>query len=97
MQTNDRKIRNYSEVLDRKYGQEGSPERIKFEEEAYAFYSGTIIHDARKKAKLTQAELGERIGVDKAYISRIEKGITIPSVATFFRLVSAMGLSVVIV
>ena len=42
MQTNDHKIRNYSEVLDRKYGQEGSPERIKFEEEAYAFYSGTI-------------------------------------------------------
>ena len=63
MQTNDHKIRNYSEVLDRKYGQEGSPERIKFEEEAYAFYSGTIIHDARKKATLTQAELGQSIHI----------------------------------
>ncbi|MBQ8499801.1 MAG: helix-turn-helix transcriptional regulator, partial [Bacteroidales bacterium] len=34
---------------------------------------------------------------DKSYISRIEKGITIPSVATFFRLVNAMGLSVALV
>lgn len=97
MQTNDHKIRNYSEVLDRKYGKSGSSERIQFEEEAYAFYSGSIIHDARKKARLTQSELAERIDADKSYISRIEKGTTIPSVATFFRLVNALGLSVALV
>ena len=97
MQTNDHQIRNYSEELDRKYGKVGSQERIRFEEEAYAFYTGQIIMDARKRAHMTQAELAECIGADKSYISRIEKGITIPSVATFFRLVNAMGLSVAIV
>lgn len=97
MQTNDHQIRNYSEELDRKYGKTGSPERIRFEEEAYAFYTGQIILEARKKAHMTQAELAESIGADKSYISRIEKGTTIPSVATFFRLVNAMGLSVALV
>lgn len=33
---------------------------------------GTIIKQARIKAGLTQEELGERIGSDKAYISRVE-------------------------
>lgn len=28
------------------------------------------------------AELAERIGADKGYISRIERGITVPTVAT---------------
>ena len=46
---------------------------------------------------MTQAQLAESIGADKSYISRIEKGITIPSVATFFKIVNAMGLSVVLV
>lgn len=97
MMTNDHKLRNYSEVLVAEYGAHGTEKREKFDEEAYAFYSGLIILEARKKAKMTQAELAELIGADKSYISRIEKGITIPSVATFFRLVNAMGLSVALV
>jgi hypothetical protein len=42
MQTNDHKIRNYSAVLEAKYGAHGTPERAKFDEEAYAFYTGQI-------------------------------------------------------
>jgi len=97
MQTNDHKIRNYSEVLADKYGEYGSAAREQFQEDAYAFYSGLIILEARKKAKMTQAQLAECIGADKSYISRIEKGITVPSVATFFRIVNAMGLSVALI
>lgn len=40
--------------------------------------------DARKNARLTQEELAQRIGANKSYISRIEKGITVSSVATFY-------------
>jgi DNA-binding XRE family transcriptional regulator len=94
MQTNDHKIRNYSDVLEEKYGAHGTAERAKFDEEAYAFYTSQILLDARKQARLTQAELAERIGADKSYISRIEKGITIPSAATFYRIVAALGRSV---
>jgi len=97
MQTNDHVIRDYSAVLEAEYGKHGTPERAKFDEEAYAFYTSQILLDTRKQARMTQAELAERIGADKSYISRIEKGITVPSVATFYRLVSAMGRSVELV
>ena len=94
MQTNDHKIRDYSAVLEAKYGAHGTPERAKFDEEAYAFYTSQILLDIRKESRLTQAELAKRIGADKSYISRIEKGITVPSVATFYRIASALGLTV---
>lgn len=83
MQTNDHRIRDYSAVLDAQCGAPGTPERAKFDEEAYAFYTSQILLNARKNARLTQAELAKRIGTDKSYISRIEKGSTILSVATF--------------
>ena len=94
MQTNDHKIRDYSAVVDQQYGAPGTPERARFDEEAYTFYTSQILVDARKNAKLTQAELAKRIGANKSYISRIEKGITVPSVATFYRIVNALGLTV---
>jgi DNA-binding XRE family transcriptional regulator len=97
MQTNDHKIRNYSIVLESKYGAHGTQERAKFDEEAYAFYTSQILLETRKEARLTQSELAKRIGVDKSYISRIEKGVTIPSVATFYRIASALGRSVELV
>ena len=97
MQTNDHKIRDYSAVLETEYGAHGTPERAKFDEEAYAFYTSQILVETRKEARLTQSELAKRIGVDKSYISRIEKGITVPSAATFFRIAAALGRSVELV
>ena len=94
MQTNDHQIRDYSAVLESKYGKHGTPERAQFDEEAYAFYTSQILLETRKEVGLTQAELAKRIGVDKSYISRIEKGVTVPSVATFYRIASALGRSV---
>jgi ribosome-binding protein aMBF1 (putative translation factor) len=61
-------------LLDERFGKEGTPSRIEAEEKAYAFYTGQIIEDARKKAKITQAELARRIGSNRSYISRVESG-----------------------
>jgi predicted transcriptional regulator len=38
--------------------------------------------------------IGERIGTNKSYISRVETGRTEPKVSTFYRIVSSLGLSV---
>lgn len=57
MQTNNHQIVDYDAVLDAKFGKPGTPERARAEEDAYAFYSGQILQDARKEAKMTQAEL----------------------------------------
>jgi DNA-binding XRE family transcriptional regulator len=94
MQTNDHKVRDYDAVLDAKFGKPGTPSRIEAEEKAWAFYTGKIIEDARKQARITQAELGKRIGSDRAYISRIESGKIEPKVSTFYRIANAMGMSV---
>ncbi len=97
METNNHQINNYSAVLERKYGKNGTTERARFDEEAYAFYTSQILLDARKEAKMTQSELAERINVTKSYISRIEKGIITPSVATFYRIMNALGMRVEVV
>ncbi len=57
MQTNNHQIVDYDLVLDRKFGKEGTTERIKAEEDALSFYSGQILLNARKEAKVTQTEL----------------------------------------
>lgn len=59
-----------------------------------AFFTGQIIEEARKKANMTQAELAEKIGTNKSYISRVETGKTEPKVSTFYRIASALGLNV---
>lgn len=94
MQTNNHKIEDYDAVLDAKFGKEGTPERSEAENKAYAFFTGQIIEEARKKAKMTQAELAAKIGTNKSYISRVETGTTEPRISTFYRIVAALGLTV---
>ena len=97
MQTNDHKIRDYSAELDRKYGNPGTKEREQFEEEAWNFYSGQILQDARREAKVTQAELAERTQTTKSYISKVENGVITPSVGMFYRIIAALGMRVEVV
>ena len=80
--------------LDESLGKEGTPEREKNRERAWEEYNAQILLDARKNAGLTQQELADRIGANKGYISRIERGLTVPTVATFYKIVSAMGLTI---
>ena len=97
METNNHQIADYDAVLDAKFGKEGTIERVRAEDKAYAFYTGQILLDARKEAKITQSELAKRIHVTKSYISRIENGTINPSVGTFYRIMNALGLRIEIV
>ena len=40
---------NVSALIDERFGKEGTASRAEAEEKAYAFYTGQIIEDARKK------------------------------------------------
>ena len=91
---NDYQIRDYSKVLDQKYGAPGTESREQFEAEAVAFYSGQMLRDARREARMTQAQVASKIGADKSYILRIENGSIIPTATSFFRIVAAMGMQV---
>ena len=94
MQANNNLMTSIDDIMDAKFGKVGTPEREQFRKEAYAYYMGQILHDARKSEKITQKELAERVGVNKAYISKIEQGIIEPGISMFYRIASALGLSV---
>jgi len=66
-------------VLDELYGKVGSPERDEFRKEAYSYCVGQMISSARKREKMTQTDLAKKVGTNKSYISRIEKGSIEPS------------------
>lgn len=85
---------NVSEELTRTFGAPGTESRKEAEKQAWEEYNAQILLDARKNAGLTQTELADKIGADKSYISRVERGLTIPSISTFYRMVSAMGKTV---
>lgn len=80
--------------IDEGIGAPGTEKRKKAEELAIAEFNAQLLMDARKEAKVTQAELAKRVGVDKAYISRVERGITVPSMTTFAKIAAALGFSV---
>jgi len=87
-------IYNISAELEQEFGSKGSASRKAAEDKAWEEYNAQILLDARKNAGLTQQELAERIGANKGYVSRLERGLTIPSVSTLYRIAAAMGLAV---
>ena len=93
-QRGDITLYTFEDVLDERFGKIGTPERDKFENEVseavQAYKLGEAVKRARLAQKLTQSELGERVGVKKAQISRIEKG-NVRNIFTIGRVFNALG------
>ena len=95
-QVGEMKLYTFEEVLDEQVGKIGTPKRDdherRVEESLHAYRIGEAIKKARLEQNLTQEELGEMIGVQRAQISRLEKGynITIPTMGRVFR---ALGIT----
>ena len=81
------KFYTHEEMLDRVIGIQGTPERDEYDTEIHSFLIGEAIKHARQSKKLTQKELGELIGVQRAQISRIESGknLTFATISKIFR------------
>ncbi len=86
----------FENVLDDFYGKAGTPKRDNFEtrvaEAVNAYNIGEAIKKARLQQNLTQEELGERVGVKKAQISKFERGYSI-SLPTMSRVFKALGIA----
>lgn len=95
-QVGNMKLYSLEEVTDELIGKKGTPERDDFdgkvEEALHAYRIGEAIKKARLKQNLTQEELGKRIGVQKAQISRMERGYSI-SIPTMSRVFKALGIT----
>lgn len=90
------KLYSSEEALDRHFGKVGTPRRDEFENSVaasvHAYKLGEAIKRARLQQNMTQEQLGERIGVQRAQISRIEKGYSI-SIPTMSRVFQALGVA----
>lgn len=54
MNTKENKIKSYDTILDERYGAVGTPERENFRKEAYAYYMGQVIREARREEKIVR-------------------------------------------
>lgn len=90
------KLTSLESLRDKRLGPIGTPERDCFEAELTeainAYHVGEAIRRARQAQNLTQEELGERIGVQKSQISKLERGrsITLTSMSRVFK---ALGIT----
>lgn len=82
------------DILSHEVGVKGSEQRSAFNAKAQAWYYGEILRDRRKALQLTQQELADRIGKERTYISRIEKGETDMQLSSFLQIAAALNLKI---
>lgn len=85
---------SFDEIQDEIIGVKGTPERDEYEqelqEELHAYRIGEAIKKARLSQNMTQEQLGDKIGVQRAQICKLEKGKSI-SLASMGRVFRALG------
>lgn len=83
-------------LIDDVWGKAGTPERdameARLKEEIQAYYVGEAIKQARLKQHLTQEELGERVGVKRSQICKLENGKSSITLSTMSRVFKALGI-----
>ena len=85
--TNNKNITTLDEILDKKYGKRGAAKREQWEEEFETFRLGVLLEEARIKMGMTQQELADKCGTNKAYISRIENNASDIRLSTLMRII----------
>ncbi|WP_040768172.1 helix-turn-helix domain-containing protein [Tsukamurella sp. 1534] len=64
-------------------GARGAPDRV-----------GAALNAARRSRRMTLAEVAAAVGVTKGYLSKVERGLAAPSVATLVRLCEVLDVPV---
>ena len=79
------------EVTDKYIGKRGTPKRETFEHELRLDLLGKAIRQARIARNLTQEELGQLVGVQKAQISKLENSLTDARFETILKVFKALN------
>lgn len=94
MEKKKQKPYSLEELTDQYIGKIGTPERDAFENELRLDLLGTAIKTARKERNLTQEQLGELVGVQKAQISKLENSLTDARLDTILKVFKALNAKV---
>lgn len=79
------------ELKDKNYGPIGTPKRDAFELEIKMEILREEIKKLRIENNLTQAQLGELIGVQRAHISKLENNASNITIGTLLKVINALN------
>jgi len=79
-----------AEMKDKYVGNVGSAEREAYEYELSMDVLGRLIKAARKERNLTQEQLGQLVGVQKAQISKLESSSNSATIDTILKVFRAL-------
>jgi len=74
-------------LIEKEYGKRGTQKREAFEKGFEEFKLGVLIQEARRKKGMTQQQLADKVGTNKAYISRVENDIKDVRLSTLQKIV----------
>lgn len=81
-------------MIDKHIGKCGTAKRDAFENELRIDLLGQAIRQARQERNLTQEQLGQLVGVQKAQISKIENSVKNARFETILKVFEALGAKV---
>jgi HTH-type transcriptional regulator/antitoxin HipB len=89
-------IKTYTlaEMKDKHIGKRGTKAREQYEYELSMELVSRMIKQVRQQRNLTQEQLGEMVGVQKAQISKLESNANSATIDTIVRIFTAMKASV---
>ena len=92
MKTKDKKLKTYTfdQIKDEMIGKRGTAKRDDYEFELNLELLGEMIRTTRLQRNLTQEQLGELVGVQKAQISKLEKKANNVTVETILKVFHAL-------
>jgi DNA-binding XRE family transcriptional regulator len=80
-------ILTLDQFKEKHYGIRGTARRDALELGYEHFKIGALLHEARIEKGLTQAELAEKVGTTKSYISKIENDVKEVRLSTLMKIV----------
>jgi DNA-binding XRE family transcriptional regulator len=92
--TNKFKTVSLDSMIDKHIGKVGTTRRDAFENELRIDLLGQTIKQVRQERNLTQEQLGELVGVQKAQISKIENSVKNARFETILKVFDALGAKV---
>ena len=90
MATKELKTYSLAEMKDKYIGKVGTQERDEYEYELRMDILGKMIKTARQERNLTQEELGQLVGVQKAQISKLESSANSATIDTILKVFKAL-------
>jgi len=92
--TNKFKTVSLDSMIDKHIGKVGTTRGDAFENELRIDLLGQTIKQVRQERNLTQEQLGELVGVQKAQISKIENSVKNARLETILKVFDALGAKV---